>query len=138
MPKLAIYDLWLFFTAGLLAVAGIFMVGSASQFQAMGLNEQASYFLIRHGLFALAGVCILVVAMNFRYSRLNEHRVVLGLVVVTFVSLIAVLGMPAIGGAHRWFRIGPLSLQPAELAKLTAIVFMARLLARNENEPNDG
>lgn len=137
MPKAVLHDRWLFFTAGFLVVAGLFMVGSASQFQAMSLGERGSFFLIRHGLFALAGMCILVVAMNFPYARLNDRRIVVALVVVTLIALVAVLSMPAAGGARRWFRLGPLSLQPAEMAKLTAIVFMAWLLARHEGEPND-
>lgn len=137
MPKPVLYDRWLFFTTGLLVVAGLFMVGSASQFQAMSLGQQGTFYLIRHALFALAGTCVLLIAMNFPYARLNDRRVVVALVAATLVTLVAVLSMPEAGGARRWFRVGPFSLQPAELAKLTAIVFMAWLLARHEDDPND-
>jgi len=34
------------------------------------------------------------------------------------------------GGAIRWFRLGPLSFQPSELAKFALVVYLAALLAR--------
>ena len=34
------------------------------------------------------------------------------------------------GGAIRWFRLGPLSFQPGELAKFALGVYLASLLAR--------
>lgn len=52
---------------------------------------------------------------------------------VVLVSLVAVL-VPElgteIGGARRWFDLGPISLQPAELAKLAAVVALSIVVAR--------
>ncbi len=48
---------------------------------------------------------------------------------VTVILLLAVLTQPPTNGARSWFRLGPLSLQPAELAKLTATLATAAILA---------
>jgi cell division protein FtsW len=37
-----------------------------------------------------------------------------------------------IGGAFRWLKIGPFSFQPAELAKLALVIYLARWLTRKE------
>ena len=53
------------------------------------------------------------------------------LVGVSLVSLVLVrLLAPEIGGAHRWFRFGPLSIQPSEFAQLALVVYLADYLAR--------
>jgi cell division protein FtsW len=42
--------------------------------------------------------------------------------------------MPAIANVHRWFRIGPISIQPAELAKFPMILFLSWHLARKQGQ----
>jgi cell division protein FtsW len=52
---------------------------------------------------------------------------------VSLVLLVAVL-VPGLGhstkGAQRWFRLGPMSVQPSELVKLTLVIWLAVHLAR--------
>jgi cell division protein FtsW len=58
----------------------------------------------------------------------------LGLVAV---ALVAVLFGPPINNARRWFSVGGLGIQPSELAKLSAIVFIAAVLERRMHRIND-
>ena len=52
--------------------------------------------------------------------------------------LAAVLKLgPAINGAVRWFRLGPLSFQPSELAKFALALYLAVLLARKAEKVRD-
>ena len=46
------------------------------------------------------------------------------------VALVAVLFGRAVNGATRWLRLGPLGVQPSELAKIAVIFFTAALLER--------
>ena len=61
-----------------------------------------------------------------------------GLWVLNLLALAAVL-VPSIGhelgGASRWFRLGPITVQPAEFAKLTAILFLAVSFANRKSWP---
>src|SRR5258708_34792955 len=62
--------------------------------------------------------------------RLDERRVVVALTAASLALLLLVLAMPAAGGAHRWFRLGPLGFQPSGLAKLATVLFLAYVLSR--------
>ena len=138
MPRRRSFDRWLFLTAALIALAGVFMVGSASHYEAMSLGLDPTYFLLRHGLFLIAGLGVMAVAMALPLRRLDRRRVVWGLLTASLGSLLLVLAMPAVGGAHRWFRLGPLGVQPSELAKITTVLFLAYILSRSsEDEVND-
>jgi cell division protein FtsW len=123
----------------LLAVAalttfGLVMVFSASEVQGwLWFHNPAYYF--EHQLIWLAlGVVLLVAAANIDYHRLRPLAWPLG--IVTVVLMVLVL-LPHFGvevnGARRWLRLGPLQMQPAELAKIAAIVFMALWLERHRD-----
>lgn len=137
MPKPLFFDLWLFFAAGVLCIAGVVIVGSASQYQAIGLGRDPSHFLVRQGIFAIAGLCVLLGCMKLPYDRLDDPRLVRWLVALTLAALVGVLAMPEAGGARRWYRIGSVALQPAEMAKVVAVVFLAHALAAKEALVND-
>ncbi|HEY6214288.1 MAG TPA: putative peptidoglycan glycosyltransferase FtsW, partial [Vicinamibacterales bacterium] len=53
------------------------------------------------------------------------------------LALVAVLFMPAVNNARRWFGIAGIGVQPSELAKLAAIFFIAALLERRMQRIND-
>ncbi len=138
MPKRRSFDHWLLLTAALLAFVGLFMVGSASHYIAMSLGKDPAYFLVRHGAFLAAGILVMAGTMALPLHRLDERRVALTLFAVSLLALLCVLAMPAAGGAHRWFRLGPLGLQPSELGKIATVVFLAHLLSRRTvDEVND-
>jgi cell division protein FtsW (lipid II flippase) len=50
---------------------------------------------------------------------------------VALVLLVVPIGFPQINGARIWIRIGPLSFQPGEFAKILLAVFFAAYLAAN-------
>jgi cell division protein FtsW len=132
-----LYDPWLFFTASLLAVGGLLMVGSASNYVALEHATDPSAFFWKHLMHLLLGFGALLAALSFRYQQLAERRIVVALLAACFVSLVLVLAMPAMSGAHRWIPLGPLRFQPSEFAKLFTVVFMAHVLSRKEDQVND-
>jgi cell division protein FtsW len=134
VPKRRSFDRWLLLTAALMAFAGLFMVGSASHYIAMSLGKDPTYFLIRHGAFLGIGLATMAGAMALPLQRLDRPRVVGALIAASLALLLLVLAMPAAGGAHRWFRLGPLGFQPSELAKISTVLLLAYLLSRRSPE----
>ncbi len=52
---------------------------------------------------------------------------------MAIVLLAAVYFFPPINRAHRWIRLGPIGLQPSELAKVAFVLALARYLMYREN-----
>jgi cell division protein FtsW len=69
---------------------------------------------------------------RFNYNRFSEW---MGpILLITLLGLGAALLSSPIAGVRRWVHLGPLSLQPAEFAKLTAVVFLAYYLDRKRSK----
>jgi len=115
----------LLFTATLLLVCtSVVMVYSASA----GADPQL--FLVKQATWALVGMFLAGLVMRIDYRHYRQPVVIWsGLVIVT-LGLVAVLFGRPHNGASRWLNIGPLGIQPSELAKIVVIVFTAALLER--------
>lgn len=57
----------------------------------------------------------------------------LGVLTIALLALVLVFGTE-IKGATRWFKIGSISFQPSEMAKITSIVFFAWYLDKHKNK----
>lgn len=137
MPRRRLFDRWLFLTAGLLLLGGLFMVASASHYFALSRGMGPYSFLLRQAAFAVVGTAALWTTSRMPYQRLGQRGIVLGAVAGCAVLLLVVLAMPAAGGAHRWIRLGRIGFQPSEFAKLAVVLFLAWFLARKEDRVNE-
>jgi cell division protein FtsW len=123
----------------LLAVAltcfGVVMVYSSSSIMAAKKYGDGFYFLKRQGLFAVLGCGVMALFMYLDYHRLR--RLAVPFFLFCGLLLVAVL-IPGIGshagGAARWIRLPGFSVQPAELAKLGMIIYMAHSLAKKRDK----
>ncbi len=117
--------------AAVLGVLGLIMVLSASSVQSLRVYGGGWLFFQRQLAWLGLGAVALVVTVRIDYRRWARFSGVL--VAGCLVLLVAVL-VPGLGakvdGSTRWLDLGPLRLQPSELAKLAALVFTADLLAR--------
>jgi len=115
-------------TLGLVAF-GLVMVFSATSAPAALANGDPMGFLVRQSVYALAGIVLLAFFSRFDYHGLR--RLAPLFVVVSLALCLAVLvAAPPINGARRWFVVGPVSVQPSELAKLALCVWVCARLAR--------
>lgn len=137
MARKLAFDSTLFTVTLALLGGGLVMVWSASSVLAQEIHGNAYHFLVRQGAWAMVGLAAMVAAMRIDYRRLREPACVYAAVVVTTVLLIAVLFTPQVNDTHRWIRLGPLSFQPAELAKVTVVLFLAYHLERRAERINE-
>jgi cell division protein FtsW len=121
----------LLFTATLLLVCtGIVMVYSASAVMAMQRFQNPYLFLVKQVAWALIGLAALPIVMRVDYRNYRQPAVIWTALGVAGLALVAVLFAPRVNGATRWIGLGPLGIQPSELAKIAVILFMAALLER--------
>jgi cell division protein FtsW len=114
----------------LLTGFGVVSVYSASAIVAMDRHQDSYFFLRRQMIFASLGVLAMVGAMQIDYRQLQRWAplsLMLTLVLLGGV-FVPMLGKEA-GGAKRWLQIGRFSFQPAEVAKLTLVLYLAHRLA---------
>ncbi|HEV8440836.1 MAG TPA: putative lipid II flippase FtsW [Methylomirabilota bacterium] len=133
MPRKLTPDLWLFGVVVALCSIGVIMVYSASAIIAAERFHDPFFFLKKQFFWAVLGFVCLWGAMRLDYRRLE--RLVMPLLVVSFVLLVLVLVPPfgqEINGTRRWFRGGPLSFQPVELAKFSLVLYLASFLSRRQ------
>jgi cell division protein FtsW len=92
--------------------------------------------LKRELIYAFLGLLVFTVAVRIDYGIYRRYAY--PLLLLSVVSLVAVLKIGSrAGGAIRWFRLGPLSFQPGELAKFALCVYLATLLARKAEQVRD-
>ena len=137
MAKKVASDSTLFLITALLLGLGLVMVWSASSFHAQERYGNPYHFLVKQVLWACLGLMVMVAAMRTDYRWLRQPAVVYSMVGATALLLVAVFLLPKVNDTHRWIRIGELSFQPAEMAKLTVIVFLAYHLERKADRVND-
>jgi len=129
-------DIVLIATVLALTGFGIVMVFSAGAVFAAKTYGDFTYFLKREAIYAAVGLGAFFVGCRLDYSVYK--RVTYPLLFLSVALLIAVLKLgPSINGAVRWFRLGPLSFQPAELAKFALALYLAVLLARKAEKVRD-
>jgi cell division protein FtsW len=134
VPRKVTPDMWLFGAAVVLLSAGVVMVYSASAVVAADRFHDPYFFLKRQLFWALLGSLAMLAAVRVDYRRLE--RFALPALAVAGVLLVLVLVPPigqAINGTRRWIRLGPVSFQPAELAKLALVVYLAAFVARRQD-----
>jgi cell division protein FtsW len=109
---------------------GVVMVYSASAVQATTQYHDPQYFLKREVGYALASLVVFFGLSRIDYHRLYKltYPVLAG---VGLLMLMCVVGFGhSGGGATRWLSIGPVHIQPAEMAKLSLVVWLAYSLAK--------
>lgn len=128
-----LYDRQLLLIMLALAAIGLVMVTSASMPVGERLTGNPFYFMLRHGVYLLLSLFIAVVVLTQPMSRWEQANGWLCLAAI--VMLIAVLFVGhTVNAATRWIRIGPITLQVAEFAKLFFFVFLASYLHRRHDE----
>src|ERR1700732_2232765 len=137
MAKRVSVDRWMFTVTTILVFVGLVMIFSASAVMAKERYGSAYEFLLKQVVWAVAGLAVMVVAAKVDYKRLQHPALVFLLLGFTTLLLISVFFLDRAHVTRRWFHVGPISLQPSELAKPALILFLAWLLENKTNAMDD-
>jgi cell division protein FtsW len=127
------YDLFLLFPVLFLVGIGVVMVYSASSALALKQYGTDVYFLKKQAVFSLLGVVALATfrRVPFRFYRILAYPLLGVSLLLLLGVLLPGLGVEA-GGARRWLSFGVLRFQPAELARVAMVIYLAYSLSKKQ------
>lgn len=130
------YSYFLFIMAILLFGFGLIILMSASSQYAMSSRD--NLFAIFNGqlMKGIVGIILMIFFAGLPYQVLKTYSKWLLLAVVVILVITRTI-MPEMNNVHRWFIVGPIQFQPAELAKLMLFVHLAKLLEEKKEVLTD-
>ncbi len=123
-------DRWLLILPMVLTAVGLVMVYSSSAILGITRYQDPDHFLTKQLFRVALGIAVFaIIALRADLRFIERHAPKLLGVAVALLVFVVVAGHVA-GGAMRWIRLGTMQLQPTDLARLAAVVFLAWWLKR--------
>ena len=113
----------------MLVLISVIELYSASATEVVGTNVYAP--LIRHGMFLGIGFVFLYLIQRTHYGYITRFASLIGILSWLALAYSTFMGVE-INGAQRAFMIGPFTVQPPEIVKLTVIIWLAAILAKSQ------
>ena len=117
-------------------VFGLIMILSASSMESyMRYNYSPYHYFIRQALFLVIGMiafffCIIFPTKNYKKLKLD--------IIIISIIMLSLIGLPFIGHAAKnavsWYKIGPITIQPSEFAKVGIILYLSIYYERNKDK----
>lgn len=126
----------IFVTIGLV-IFGLIMVYSASNVVAMYKYNDSLYFFKRQLLFSIIGLILMFIVIKINVDWFYKYYLIIFIVSSILLILVLIPGIGVVrGGARSWIGFGSFSIQPAEIIKLTIIIFLSSILSKNKSNIN--
>ena len=117
-------------TVFLLALFGSVMVFSAGYAYAAFRYEDGLYFVKRQAIWLSIGIAAMLAVSFVDTDLLKKHTVKAYVLTLGLLALTLAIGFVG-NGAQRWISIGPITVQPSEIAKLTLVMMLAKYFSSN-------
>ena len=110
---------------------GIVMLASTSSVRGAASFDDPDHFLKRQVAWLAVALVIGLGLSRFDYHWWQRLALPVGIGAGVLLLLVFVPGIGLkVGGSHRWLRVGPMSLQPSELAKFAVIIGLSSWMTR--------
>ena len=107
-----------------LATLGTLMVFSAGSAYAEFRYADKFFFVKRQSVWLVIGIAVMIISSKINpliYKKLSPFIYALTLILLVLVLAIGFVG----NGAQRWISIGPLTIQPSEIAKMSIVMMLS-------------
>ena len=131
--KLPSVDASLLITVFLLAFFGAIMIFSAGSAYSYARYNDEFYFIKRQLVWLVVGSGVMYLSSRIHttlYKRITPFFYCVTLILLLLVLIVGFVG----NGAKRWISIGPITIQPSEMAKLALIMMMALYFSKFESK----
>lgn len=97
--------------------------------------KDSTYFFSRQLFFVFIGL-ILMGFLSQYYHKIQRKINPTYIILITWILLIIPLFMSPIAHVHRWIHLGPINIQPSEIAKLSLLIYLAHFLNNTAGKIN--
>jgi cell division protein FtsW len=118
-------------TLALLFIGLVFSF-STGAIQAIRLNKPEYYFFQKQFIASVIGFIFIITAYKIPLDF--YRKLVVPLYFLTIIALLSVFAFHALNGAHRWIILPGINFQPSEMAKFTAILYLAHYLEKKNEK----
>lgn len=121
-------DKWLVIIPFVLSIFGLIMIYDASCVSAIRDFNDKFHYLKLQLVWLVLGVAVFLFFSKFDYRKLRKIALPLFIINIIFLILVLIpgLGKEVLGG-KRWLMLGPFRFQPAELVKLSLVIYLSSL-----------
>ena len=123
--------IWMvFFFLCMISIVEVFSASSGLTYKSQNYIGPIAY----HALTIAFGAAITIITLNIpcRYFKLMTPFLML--ITGLMLLIVALGGGESTNDASRWIRIGPITIQPSEIAKGTIVLVVAQILSAMQNE----
>jgi cell division protein FtsW len=121
----------------LLLAVGFLMVFSTTPVIAREKFGNSFHFFNRQLLYLAVGLVAFVFLILFRSPFYLSPRLVMSVMALAFIGLSLVFFFQKVNNTSRWIRLGGMSVQPSEFAKIALVLYLAMMLSRPETDVNN-
>lgn len=118
----------MFIVAAILIILGAFNVYSSTYYMNLESGTSPYDHILKHIVVLAVSVGGALILSRFNYRLLRRFDGLLCCLTIVLLILVMVAGR-TVNGATRWFMLGPISLQPSEIAKVTGLIWASSCLA---------
>ncbi len=119
---------WVLLSAAfLLAAIGIATIHSAT------FGGSGAGLYLKQIYLVGAGLIVLLGSLVVDYRRVADRAFLLYLATAGVLTWVLLFG-PRIAGTRRWFFLGPIQVQPSEIAKIVAAIFVAKIFSESRKD----
>lgn len=128
-------DYYFLFIVVALCLFGAVMAFSASSVYAAQYHDDPAYYVKRHLIYlVLAATVTVPFVWKARPWFWRFFGVASYAISVVLLLLVLIIGSSYGSGATRWIQLGPISIQPSEIAKMAVILCIALVMSKHERE----
>jgi cell division protein FtsW len=119
-----------------LTLFGLVMVLSATSVSSVHTFDKSPFYTFSRQLrYAVIGAAAFIVGSRVSYPRFAPLAIPAGIISAVLLTAVLIPGVgSSVNGSSRWLALGPVVIQPAELAKLALILMVARILGAREHQ----
>lgn len=131
--KTYVLDYWLVLVIVFLMLIGLILLYSTSSYNGRVRFQDSAYYFKKQIFAAILGIICMYVVANIDYHWFVKAAPYCYMVSIVLSTLVLFIG-DEYNGSKRWLSLGPLSFQPAELAKLSVVLFVTWIICKSDKK----